>query len=557
MLDSLHIENMAVIRSLDVDFGGGLSVISGETGSGKSVMMDSLAFLLGGRPERELVRSGTEQALVSAVFSNIGAAATAYLAEQGLEAEDELLLQRTLTADGKSRCRLNGRAVPQSILRGLSGYLVSIHGQNDNQLLLQKAAQARILDSCADFGDTTERYTAAFAAYTETERRLASLRRDSAEQSRLRDMLEFQIADIDAAKLRCGEEEELLARRVKLQNAERIAKQTAFLYRALYGSEKGSAALILERASQAMHQLSGMMTGAEEMAQKLMSMRYEVEDMANTARDFAEDFDTDPTEALNRVEARLDTITKLRRKYGADIAEILEFRRTAAERLSLLENTERSEAELQKQLAAQRSELTLLADALHQARERAAEELCARVLAELSFLDMPAVRFDIALARTAEFGAHGNDDVEFCIATNPGEPLLPLSRIASGGELARIMLALKSVLNERDGVATAVFDEVDTGISGKTARKIGIKLSEIGRATQVISITHSAQIASLASAHYRIVKHAEHDRAHTTVERLDEQGRVAEVARILGGLSVTEAQREAAREMIEEGRAYR
>jgi len=557
MLDSLHIENVAVIRSLDIDFGSGLSVISGETGSGKSVMMDALAFLLGGRAEGELVRSGEPEALVSAVFSDVGAPCTAYLAEIGIQADGELLLQRTLTAEGKSRCRLNGRAVPQSMLRGLAGYLVSIHGQNDNQLLLQKSAQARILDSCADFGDAMARYTASFAAYTATKRALEGLHRDSAEQNRLRDMLEFQIADIDAARLRAGEEEELSARRTKLQNAERIAKHTSFVYRALYGSEKGSAALILERAAQSMRQLAGIMPNAEAAAEKLMSMRYEAEDIANTARDFAEDAEGDPTEALNRVEARLDTITKLRRKYGADIAEILDFRRRAAERLEQLENTEQREQELRAALATHKTALSVLADTLHSAREAAARELSARVLAELAFLDMPAVRFDIALARTADFGACGNDDVEFCIATNPGEPLLPLSRIASGGELARIMLALKSVLNERDGVGTAVFDEVDTGISGKTARKIGIKLSEIGRATQVLCVTHSAQIASLAGAHYRIAKHAENERAHTTVERLDEEGRVTEVARILGGLSVTEAQRRAAREMIEEGRAYR
>lgn len=557
MLDSLHIENVAVIRSLDIDFGSGLSVISGETGSGKSVMMDALAFLLGGRAEGELVRSGEPEALVSAVFSDVGAPCTAYLAEIGIQADGELLLQRTLTAEGKSRCRLNGRAVPQSMLRGLAGYLVSIHGQNDNQLLLQKSAQARILDSCADFGDAMARYTASFAAYTATKRALEGLHRDSAEQNRLRDMLEFQIADIDAARLRAGEEEELSARRTKLQNAERIAKHTSFVYRALYGSEKGSAALILERAAQSMRQLAGIMPDAEAAAEKLMNMRYEAEDIANTARDFAEGAEGDPTEALNRVEARLDTITKLRRKYGADIAEILDFRRRAAERLEQLENTEQREQELRAAFATHKTALSVLADTLHSAREAAARELSARVLAELAFLDMPAVRFDIALARTADFGACGNDDVEFCIATNPGEPLLPLSRIASGGELARIMLALKSVLNERDGVGTAVFDEVDTGISGKTARKIGIKLSEIGRATQVLCVTHSAQIASLAGAHYRIAKHAENERAHTTVERLDEEGRVTEVARILGGLSVTETQRRAAREMIEEGRAYR
>ena len=325
----------------------------------------------------------------------------------------------------------------------------------------------------------------------------------------------------------------------------------------LYGSEKGSAALILERASQAMHQLASVIPDVAEAAEKLMQMRYEVEDIANTARDLAEDSDGDPTEALNRVEGRLDTITKLRRKYGEDIPAILAFRAEAAKKLDGLEHSDEESARLEKEIAGFEREVRVLAAELHGIRVSVAAELGHQVQAGLAFLDMPSVRFEIAVRTAESFSATGNDDVEFCIATNPGEPLLPLSRIASGGELARIMLALKSVLNDRDGVATAVFDEVDTGISGKTALKIGIKLSEIGRATQVLCITHSAQIASLSTAHYKIAKRTVDDRAFTTVDLLDEEGRVGEVARILGGLSVTRAQSDAAREMIEEGRAYR
>lgn len=557
MLDSLHIENMAVISRLDVDFSSGLSVITGETGSGKSVMIDSLAFLLGGKPERELVRTGEAQAMVSGVFTDVGEACLAHLREMGMDCGGELLLQRTLTADGKVKSRLNGRVITQTMLRELAGYLVSIHGQNDNQLLLRRETQAELLDGVADFGGTLADYGKAYAELRHAKDALAALRRDSAEAMRLRDILSFQIGEIDAAKLKNGEEEELLVRRAKLQNAEKIAKQAEFTYRVLYGSEKGSASLILERAAGAMHQLAAVIPEAGEAAEKLMSMRYEVEDIANTARDMAEGTDGDPTAALDKVESRLNTITKLRRKYGEDIAVILKFREGAAKQLSALEHSDEEEGRLSAVIAKAEGEVASLAAELHRVRSAVAEELSRRVQEELAYLDMPSVRFRIAVGETDTYTARGNDHVEFCIATNPGEPLAPLSRIASGGELARIMLALRSVLNDRDGVSTAVFDEVDTGISGKTARKIGIKLSEIGKHTQVLCITHSAQIASLAATHYKIAKHEEAGRAFTTVEPLDETGRVCEVARILGGLSVTKTQADAAVEMIEEGKAYR
>ena len=557
MLESLHIENMAVIERLDVDFGPGLCVITGETGSGKSVMLQSLSFLLGAKTSGELVRNGAACGMVSAMFSDLSSDCLSFLAENGFEAGDELLLQRTLFPDGKSKCRLNGRAVPQAMLRLLAGYLVSIHAQNDNQLLLQAATQHKIINSIADFGDVLTEYHALYTEQKEVQERLHRLRTDSAEAARLSDILRFQIAEIDEAHLKPGEEEALLQKRAKLQNAERIAKQAEFTYRVLYGSEKGAAALILERAAQAMQGIAKVVPDAEAAAKKLTEMRYEVEDIANFARDLAEDTDGDPTEALNRVEGRLDTITKLRRKYGEDEKAILAFRQSAAERLAGLENSDAEQQRLQKLLKDLTKTLSERAELLHKARVCAAEELAARVLEGLAFLDMPAVRFCVAVDRSESFGPDGNDAVEFRLATNPGDPLLPLSHIASGGELARIMLALKSVLNDRDGVATAVFDEVDTGISGKTSRKIGIKLAEIGRGVQVLCVTHSAQIASLAGKHYKISKALSDTGAFSSVHELDDEGRVAEVARILGGLRVTNAQTLAARDMIEEGRAYR
>ena len=557
MLESLHIENMAVIKSLDIDFSGGLSVITGETGAGKSVMIDALAFLLGAKPQRELLRTGEEQALVSAVFSDFTQACRAWLEASGFACEDELLLQRTLTADGKVKARLNGRALTQSMLRELASFLVNIHGQNDNSLLLRQETQATILDSTAVFGSSMQEYARVYHAWREKQQELEALAQNSAEANRMRDVYAFQISEIDAAKLHEGEEEELLARRTKLQHAEKISKQSEFTYHVLYGSEKGAAALLLERAAQSMKQLSAAVPEAQELSEKLMSMRYEVEDIATTARDFAEDFGADPTEELNRVEGRLDVITKLRRKYGEDIAAILAFREQTAKKLSLIDNCDGERERLEGEIKSLYRELASLAEKLHEAREGAAKSLSQCVMEQLTFLDMPSVRFEIRVNQTDKFTSDGADLIEFCIATNKGEPLHPLSQIASGGELARIMLALKSVLNDMDGVGTAIFDEVDTGISGKTARKIGIKLADIAKNTQVLCITHSAQIASLAGSHYLIAKHEENERAFTCVSLLDEQGRVGEIARILGGLSVTKAQTDAAREMIEEGRAYR
>lgn len=554
MLDSLHIENMAVIASLDVDFSAGLSVITGETGAGKSVMLDCLSFLLGGKAQRELVRNGAEYGMVSAVFSDPGKECLAYLEQAGFPASDELLIERTLYPDGKSKCRLNGRMIVQAMLKELAGYLVSIHGQNDNQRLMLQSTQQRILDGMALCDEELSAYRAAYQAWRDTDARLHALHSDAGEAARLADILRFQIAEIDAAHLRPGEEEELLASRTRLQNAEKISKQSEFVYRVLHGSEKGAATLILDRAAQALHQLASMIPEAHHAAEKLTNMRYEIEDIANTASEYAADVDSDPTRALDRVESRLDTITRLRRKYGADIPAILAFRADAVKRLDTLESSEEEMLRLEALLGEQRARMSALADTLHEAREAAAGQLSAGVMEQLAFLDMPFVRFSVCVKQAQVFGQAGNDTVEFLISTNPGDPEQSLSRIASGGELARIMLAIKSVLNDRDGVLTAVFDEVDTGISGKTSRKIGIKLAEIGRCTQVLCVTHSAQIASLAHTHYKITKDVTEKGAFSSVKALSEEERVAEVARILGGLSVTSAQIQAARDMIDEGR---
>ncbi len=561
MLRSLHIENMAIIASLDVDFGAGFTAITGETGAGKSVMIDALTFLLGAKPRRDILREGAVLGTVSAVFSGVSASCAAYLVEAGFYTEvfedTELLLQRTLDASGKTVARLNGRMIPQTMLRELSRYLVGVQGQGDTQLLMQPAVQKALLDGAADFGGALSRYRDCYARRAALLDALNGIKKDTAEKARLADILRFQISEIDAATLTEGEEERLLAKRGKLRYAEKIAKQSAFAYHVLLGSEKASAFLILERAAAALSGLSGIIPEAAELAERLTAMRYEVEDIAVTARDFGDDIEGDPTEALNRVEARLDTISKLERKYGEGITEILAFRRDAAEKLRMLLHGEEESARLQEEIKATEKEMHALAGECHEARLAAAEALNGKIAAELAFLDMPAVHFEISVKTVDHFLADGTDEIAFMISTNKGEAMKPLSHVASGGELSRVTLALRSVLNDREGVGTAIFDEVDTGISGKTARKIGIKLSEIGKRMQVISITHSAQVASLASAHYKISKGEKEGRTVAAVTPLDREGRIGEVARILGGLSVTETVLRAATEMIDEGVEHR
>lgn len=548
MLRSLHIENIAVIRRVDVDFSEGFSVVTGETGAGKSIMIDSINLLLGNRLSRELIRSGENEATVSAVFEALSPAVCQTLAEMGFPCEDStLMLQRTVFADGRSKTRIDGQAVTQGVAREIARMLVSIHGQSDHQRLLQKSAHTELLDAYAHPETELASYQEIYRALKETRKKLSSMETDEAEKLRMREMLQFQISDIDAMKLKDGEEELLIKERDRLCSLERINQQSELVYR-LIASEKGAHALIM-RAESALHSLSNVVEGAEELAERLSSVASELEDVAESVAAFADDDREDPTARIDRIEGRLEGISKLKRKYGGSIAEILAFRSRAAEKLDELECGEEHAEELKKEERRLTAEAMRLAAILSDKRRLAAVAVTREVTDALAFLDMPRVRFEIAIV-PAQLGEKGADDIEFLIATNAGEPLQPMTRIASGGELSRIMLALRSVINDRDGAETVIFDEIDTGVSGKTSRKIGIKLKESAKSAQVLCVTHSAQIASLADTHYLITKQERDGRAETTLEELGETARVEEIARILGGLTVTETQRSAAREMM-------
>ncbi len=555
MLISLHIENIAVIRRADLDLESGFSALTGETGAGKSMIVDSINLLLGNRTSREIIRSGETSATVSAVFEELSNSTVEYIREMGFDVEDaSVMLSRTITTDGRSQTRLNGRVITQTMQKEIARLLISIQGQSDSQSLLQKSRHRELLDAYGTSTEALETYSAAYEELKKCRKEVQTLSQDSAEKLRLSEMLKYQMEDIDAMKLKDGEEEALLRERDRLSNLERINKQTGTICRLLRDSEKGNAYDVIRRAETILASLNGLVDDTDTLCARLSFAASEIEDVAETVRSYMDDDLEDPTARIDRIEGRLEGIAKLKRKYGADVAAVLAFRADAAARLDALETSDERLAELQKQVEKLTKTAEMHAAILHQKRKDAAKEIVEQVTESLAFLDMPKVQFEISIT-PSELGEYGGDDIEFLIATNPGEPLLPLSKIASGGELSRIMLALRSVLNDHDGVDTVIFDEIDTGVSGKTSRKIGIKLKDTAKSgTQVLCVTHSAQIASLANNHYRITKHEREGRAETDVHLLGEGERVDEIARILGSIEPTEAQRNAAREMIEEYR---
>ena len=571
MLESLHIENVAVIKAVDIDFGDGLCVLTGETGAGKSLLIDSVSCLTGGRVSRDLIRTGEDKAVVSALFSPpVGEIAEA-LTALGIDLPDgdSLLLQRTITRDGRSTARINGRAVNQSILREVGALLINIHGQSDNQKLMQKSAHIALLDAYAQISDELEQYARDYRLWKETREEIHRLRCNAAERIRLQEMLEYQIRDIDAAKLRPGEEEKLTERRDKLLHLEKINRQVSLTCRALCDGEKATVTSLCDRAESALGQIAAIIPECDELMERLAALRAEAEDIADRVREFGDEDVGDPTAELDKLEGRLDQISRLKRKYGEDVEAVLAFREEASARLHEIDVADDLIDRLSAEEEAIATRMTQKAEGITLCRRSAAEALSAAVQEALTFLDMPKVRFLVEVAPAEGFTPDGMDEVEFLISSNPGDPPGPMIRIASGGELSRITLAIRSVLNRRYRVPTAIYDEVDTGISGRTARKVGIKLARIaaepeaqasarsqtsGR-SQVICVTHSAQIASLADYHYIIEKHEKPDgdgnlRAETTVRPIAEADRVEEIARILGGLDITDSQRAAARELI-------
>ena len=553
MLRSLHIENIAVVKRADIDFESGFTVLTGETGAGKSVMIDSINMLTGAKVSREVIRSGEAFALSEAVFDDLSDAVVESLSELGIDAEGgEIIISCKLSADGKTVNRINGRSVTRSALREVAKLLISIHGQNDSKILFNKNAYFDLVDSYGECMSERAAYREIYKALEDTRRKLASLDTDEEEKARRRDMLEYQIKDIESKKLKDGEEEALEAEKLRLKNIEKINKHINFADRVLSGGERGGdVAYMLSRASESLTKIADVVPGAAPLAERLMEMSYEVADVAEEVKALS-DIDSEDADArLDKIEARLEVIASLKRRYGKDIKAILAFKDKAVSELDSIELSDEHAEKYREEIKILESKARKAAERLREKRVSAAKNASHEIMDVLSYLDMPKVIFEIAVEEASELNSHGGDKIEFMVATNPGEPLMPMSEIASGGEMARIMLSIKSVLNEKDGVACSVYDEIDTGISGKTSRKIGVKLHSIAREGQVICVTHSAQIATLADNHFLISKKEIDGRAHTSIRALSYEERVEEAARILGGINITEAQRQAARDMLD------
>ena len=551
---------MAVIRELEIEFSEGLSVFTGETGAGKSVITDSINFLVCNKISRDLLRSGERKALVSAVFSDLSEKCLKALHDLGFDAEDaEITLERSLTSEGKSACRIDGRGVTQQLMRKVGSYLISIHGQHDSLRLSDENERFELIDTFSKTEEKLIAYRDIYSRWKQIRSDISAVRKNSLELLRMKDMLEFQIKEITSAKLKQGEEDELVRERERLRSAERIKKHTDAATRTLCANEKGiTASSLALHAAEAVAKVSDVVPEFAELAARLRSCTYELDDIASELQRIVKesDLDSDPGKRLDEIESRLALITRLKRKYGSNVDEIIEFGEKAKSDLDTIENSDGRIEELVAEESKLRAELADIAKDISADRSAASMIIEKEVCEILHFLDMPKVRFSITVSESDDFNDYGKDNVDFLIAANPGEPLLPLSKSASGGELSRVMLAIKCAVAGADSISTLIFDEVDSGISGKTSRKVGIKLKQAARSAQVLSVTHSAQIASLAHTHLWVSKSEVDGRAETNVTVLDEQGRIEETARILGGINVSEAQRLAAIDMINEGKTY-
>ncbi len=561
MICELHIENIAVIKQLTVSFENGLSVLTGETGAGKSIIIDSVNLLLGARGTKDLIRSGEERALVSACFSDLTKNTLKELEDLTVYPDEDgrIYIQRTLTSDGRTQAKLNGRSVPGSVLRDAGRLLINIHGQHDNQLLLTPQKHIDFLDFYASSEALVTEYEMEYSALCEIRKRLKENTRSEKETSELIETLSFRLSEIDGAKLKNGEEEALLEKRERIKNIEKISRYSSEIFGDLLGGNGGSrpACELIREASEAVEKLSGVLPESEKICERLNFCAYELQDIAETAASLTDADVSDPEAELDRIESRLDVIARLKSKYGDDIPSILEHREKLSNELNLLKNNTATVDSIKREFTAKAKEAYALADKLTEHRKNFAERLSSLVTEQLHYLDLEKVTFSVNVSPlVSENGArrftpNGCDEVEFLISTNPGEPLKPLSKIASGGELSRVMLALKTVLADSDGVGTIIFDEIDTGVSGKTSQKIGIKLHSLAKGCQVICITHSAQIAAIADTHYKIFKAENGGRNETSLRELDRSGRIEEISRIMGGIEITETLRKTAAELID------
>jgi DNA repair protein RecN (Recombination protein N) len=564
MLLQLDIRNIALIDKISLEIARGLNVLTGETGAGKSILIDSINAVLGERVNRDIIRSGKDKAFVEAVFDYDNTYIDNILDEMGIEHTDgSLILSREISLSGKNTCRINGRLVNVSVLKQVGELLLDIHGQHDNQSLLKTETHIELLDAFG--GENLQRikseYESLFEQYKSIKLKLHGLVGDKGEIARRMDMLKFQIDDIKNARLKNGEDDELFKKRQILANSEKIMNSILGAYELLSeGGANGKSALY--NLNKALSELSAILKYNEEIkpvSEKLESIVYQLEDVCGDLRSKRDEAEFDPEE-LTGIEERLDIISRMKRKYGANIPEVLEFLDKSQKEYDVLLQSESLAEELKKELASVSQNLQKNADRLHQERRKAAELLEGSITGELENLEMKNSSFKVNLEFDGEgshFAKSGLDSVEFLISSNAGEPLKPLSKIASGGEMSRIMLAIKTILANVDEIPTLIFDEIDTGISGKAAQKVGEKLSYISQTHQVICVTHLSQLACMADNHLYIEKNSDGESTFTTVETLDRKGRIEEIARIIGGSDITALAYKHAEELLKSAEIFK
>ena len=547
MLSLLHIENIAVIEQSDISFDKGFNVLTGETGAGKSIVIDAISAILGERAYRDMIRTGTTKASVRAVFTDVPE--LPWFQENGVEYDPETVIQREVYLDGKNVCRVNGSLVSVSILRKLGIQLINIHGQHDSASLFDENNHLQFLDDFADNEELRRDYEEKYHAVADLRREIQRMTMDEGEKLRRMETLRFQIQEITKAELEAGEDEVLEERRKLLQNAEKLSNGMDAAVECLYGGDDtDGAASLLMQAERELQRLARYTSAFESLHERVADLMYQVQDVAEEVKDARDDLSYSADE-LEQIESRLDVIHKLRRKYGATCADILEYLEQATQELDEIEFADDHLERLKVKCDQAERIAWDAALALRQNRMDKAKEMESRILEELSQLDMPRVQFACQFTQQ-ELGAGGADAVAFYMSANAGEALKPMSKVASGGELARIMLAMKNVLAQKDKVATLIFDEVDTGVSGRAAQKVAEKLRSVSVNKQVLCVTHLPQIAAMGDTHMLIAKSERDGRTYTTVTPLDFEGRKQELARIMGGAKITETTLESAAEML-------
>ncbi|MBQ8869385.1 MAG: DNA repair protein RecN [Oscillospiraceae bacterium] len=551
MLIQLQIENVAVIEKANIDFSVGFNVLTGETGAGKSIIIDSINAVTGEKTSKDIIRTGASKAKISAVFGDFENDAINALTELGCDISEDgmLLLSRELSSEGRSVFRLNGALVPMAVVKQIAPILINIHGQHDSQQLFSPSKHVGFIDGYASLTDKVSEYRAVYKEMCEVKDMLLSLETDDELKERKIELLSFQIDEISAAELQNGEEDELLSRRDMIKNSGNLAESVSSAHSILNGDDRREGALSLVRdAAYAISQISEFDSEFSALSERANNVVYELEDIFSEIRAADGRFDFDENE-LDALEERLDLIFRLKQKYGGSVEDILLKLEALQTELDGITFGEQRKEELENKYKLLKERATAIAEEISKKRADAAAKLCEQIMSELNFLDMPNVKFAVEQNRV-ELKSDGCDQIEFLISANSGEELKPISKIASGGELSRIMLAIKTVLTDGDLTGTLIFDEIDTGVSGKTARKIGEKIRLVSKNKQVLCVTHLAQIASLADSHLYIEKKQTDDKTYTSVRVLDENERVYEVARIMGGEIITDATLEAARELI-------